>query len=64
MIKFEEGQTYMCTESQSNLWTKRKEYSVIFDDLFDLVIIDDRGIHWRDYEINLLIHKFTLKEKE
>ncbi|MBL0992189.1 MAG: DUF3310 domain-containing protein [Escherichia coli] len=64
MLKFKKGQTYICTESHEVWWTKGKEYKVVLDVFPEsLVIKDNEGTSWYDYEINESKHKFKLKEE-
>lgn len=61
MLKFKEDQTYICTESQCHWWTEGKEYPVTSNAYKRLVIKDDNGTLWYDYELNKKQHKFILK---
>lgn len=64
MLKFEEGKTYICTETYESWWTRGKEYKV-FSDTYEnqFVINDDEGTPWRDYELRMTRNKFKLKEE-
>lgn len=70
MLKFKEGQTYICTETQATWWTVGREYPVVIDnpvfiDNYEnyFVIKDDDGTPWCDYELNNGRHKFILKDE-
>lgn len=61
-LKFKEGQTYVCKRDDQGWWTLDKEYKVVFDKDFELVIIDDGGDKW--YVTNTLLNQiFKLKEQ-
>jgi hypothetical protein len=63
MLKFKEGQTYICTKANLPWWTKGKEYKVFFDELPRVFAIkDNQGTIWYDYELNDTTHKFNLKD--
>ncbi|CAD0299948.1 hypothetical phage protein [Enterococcus phage vB_EhiS_268] len=63
MLKFKEGQTYICTETHATWWTVGKEYPVTSNAYKRLVIKDDNGTLWYDYELNKKQHKFILKDE-
>lgn len=64
MLKFKEGQTYICTESHASQWTVGREYPVFIDNYENYFVIkDDEGSHWYDYELNTRKHKFILKDE-
>ena len=63
MLKFKEGQTYICAESYHPWWTGGKEYSVINNTNKRPTIQDDSGTSWYDYEVNILGYDFKLKEE-
>lgn len=72
MLKFREGQTYICEKSHSVIFTEGTEYKVFYDDQYKVsfddqykvfVIKDDTGFPWYDYEINQTGNKFKLKEE-
>lgn len=63
MLKFKEGQIYVCKKSYTTWWTEGGEYDVFINENRDLVIQDNAGDQWCDYEIGS-IHQFTLKEEE
>lgn len=63
MLKFEEGQTYICTHSQLDRWTVGKEYSVFTTSFGVTSIKDDRGMVWHDSEFEVSNTKFILKEE-
>lgn len=62
MLKFEEGQTYICTKSYCHWWTEGKEYPVTSNAFARLAINDDRNTLWYEYELKDLPLKFKLKE--
>lgn len=66
-MQFEEGQTYICTQSNESWWTEGKEYHVFFDDVAEsLAIEDNQGTIWYEHELNepsLSPQKFKLKEE-
>lgn len=65
MIKFEEGQTYVCTNAEMCWWTEGKEYSVFNHKYFDtLVIKDDTGTNWFEEELTNSLNEFKLKEEK
>ena len=60
MLNAKEGQTYVCKRDDQGWWTLDKEYKVVFDKDFELVIIDDGGDKW--YVTNRLLNQiFKLK---
>ena len=62
MLNAKEGQTYVCKRDDQGWWTLDKEYKVVFDKDFELVIIDDGGDKW--YVTNRLLNQiFKLKEQ-
>lgn len=62
MLKFEEGQTYICKHTNRTWWTPGKEYTV-FKTVFGLSAIkDDRGGIWHDSEFEGSKTYFKLKE--
>ena len=63
MLKFKEGQTYICTKSEAPWWTEGKEYQVRLCVDGDLYLIDDDCDAYNDAYINTLETKFKLKEK-
>lgn len=64
MLKFKEGQTYICTETYSVWWTEGKEYPVKFYPREnEHAIQDDSGTYWFDHEIMNTKNKFKLKEE-
>lgn len=65
MLKFKEGQTYICTKTDTVWWTVGKEYNVFYDDrLQSLAINDNLGTTWFDYELNSSYEEFILKEEK
>lgn len=64
MLKFKEGQTYICTKSNNSWWTVGKEYEVFFDDMPQVFAIKDNlGTIWYDYELNQTNKEFILKDE-
>lgn len=67
MLKFNEGQTYICTgASKTHLWwTAGKKYTVKNDDVTNLLAIQDNdGEFWYDYELNRVFSvRFKLEEE-
>lgn len=64
MLKFKEGQTYICTKSEAPWWTEGKEYQVRLCVDGDLYLIDDDCDAYNDAYINTLETKFKLKEEK
>lgn len=63
MLKFEEGQSYICIHSEVDWWTPGKEYTV-FNTGFGLSAIkDDRGSIWHDSEFEGSKTYFKLKKE-
>lgn len=62
MLKFKEGQTYICTKSFSDYWTEGKEYPVCYNNK-DLIIRDNHGNIWEEDFLHVTSAKFTLKEE-
>lgn len=64
MIKFDEGQTYICEQSYSRNWIEGKEYEVKYDEISDeYVIYDELGYVYFNWEINESRLVFKLKEE-
>lgn len=65
MLKFKEGQTYICTESDNAWWTEGREYKVSTNGVFDeLVIEDNTGTIYIKPNAELFNKtKFKLKEE-
>ena len=65
MIKFKEGQTYICTKTTSSWWTEGKEYEVRTNHLDNnLVIQDDEGTYFDETAMNnIRATSFQLKEE-
>lgn len=61
MLKFKEGQTYICTESQAPWWTEDKEYQVKLEDDGTLYLSDNDGDKYNDAYFNTIKTKFILK---
>lgn len=64
MLKFKEGETYICAESYYPWWTGGKEYSVINNTTNRPTIQDDSGTSWYDYEVNIMGYDFKLTKEE
>lgn len=67
MLKFKEGQTYVCTQTSKPWWTEGTEYTVRINHYDELVIYDDKGIGWHDYELDEIddtAKAFKLKEEK
>lgn len=63
MIKFKEGQTYICTEQYNNWFTVGKEYPVILNAVDNkLIIKDDDDNKWTDEEVRWSLQQFKLKD--
>nr|DAF84370.1 MAG TPA: nucelotide kinase [Caudoviricetes sp.] len=62
MLKFKEGQTYICTESHASQWTEGKEYKVYFN-THAFALSDNNLNLWYEDELNEGKHKFKLKEE-
>lgn len=63
MLKFEEGQTYICIKTLSHRWTEGKEYPVIYNNFNRSGIKDNTSRFWYEHEINNLPYIFILKEE-
>lgn len=64
MLKFKEGQTYICEKSLSPEWIEGNEYKVTYDEIRDdYGIYDEIGFLFVDWEINESILTFKLKEE-
>lgn len=64
MLKFKEGQTYICDESFSNVFIEGNEYKVEYDEISDeYVIYDEEGFLYFDSDINKSTLIFKLKEE-
>lgn len=65
MLKFKEGQTYICTSTNKPWWTEGREYKVFKNDTRDeLVIEDDTGTIFIEENVELFTKtKFKLKEE-
>lgn len=61
MLKFKEGQTYICTKSDMLWWTEGKEYPVRLCVDGNLYLIDDDCEPYTENAINTLTTKFILK---
>lgn len=63
MLKFNVGQTYICTETKKLWWTEGKEYKVVSRGGIVLCLQDDDGDFYTQREINMNSTKFKLKEE-
>lgn len=63
MLKFEEGQTYICTKTIQPWWTEGKEYKVESGVDGVLYLMDDEKDRYTEYHINRYNSKFKLKEE-
>lgn len=64
MLKFKEGQTYICTRTEFPWWTEGKEYKVFNDRKYDILVIeDDQGTRWNEKELTTSFNRFELKEE-
>lgn len=64
MLKFKEGQTYICTRSNRIWWTVGKEYTAFNTDFGVPAIKDDRDTIWYDSEFEGSETHFKLKEEK
>lgn len=64
MLKFKEGQTYICKKSFTTNWIEGNEYKVEYDEISDeYVIYDEEGFLYFDFDINESTLIFKLKEE-
>lgn len=63
MLKFKEGQTYICTHSEVDWWTVGKEYPVFTTSFGISSIKDDGGLSWHDSDLEVSKIEFKLKEE-
>lgn len=64
MLKFKEGQTYICDESFSKDFIEGNEYKVEYDEISDeYVIYDEEGFLYFDSDINESTLILKLKEE-
>lgn len=64
MLKFKEGQTYICEKSFTTKWIEGKEYETTYDEISgEYLITDELGFIFFDWELNESRHLFTLKEE-
>lgn len=64
MLKFKEGQTYICEKSLTTKWIEGKEYETTYDEISgEYIITDELGFIFFDCEINDSRHLFKLKEE-
>lgn len=65
MLKFKEGQTYICEKAFTTKWIEGKGYETKYDEISgEYAIIDELGFIYFDWEINNSRLKFKLKEEE
>lgn len=63
MLKFEDGQTYICTKSYTTNWIEGNEYKTTYDEVTDeYVLFDEFGFMFFDRDLNKARHSFQLKE--
>lgn len=63
MLKFEDGQTYICTKSYTTNWIEGNEYKTTYDEVTDeYVLFDEFGFMFFDWDLNKARHSFQLKE--
>lgn len=63
-MEFKEGQTYVCKKTNKPWWNEGNEYTVCINLYDELVIYDDLGIGWHDYELDDKEHVLKLKEEK
>lgn len=61
MLKFKEGQTYICTKSNKPWWTEGEEYCVQLRN-GELYLIDDDGDGFNENYINSDTNKFIITD--
>lgn len=65
MLKFKEGQTYICTNAAFKWWTEGKEYNVFNHRGYDVLVMEDNnGSRWTEAELNDSLNEFKLKEEK
>ena len=63
MLKFKEGQTYVCTKAERPWWTEGKEYTVVLNSYGIPVLVDNGDDKWSSNALNAFNNEFKLKEK-
>lgn len=64
MLKFKEGQTYICTNAAFAWWTEGKEYKVFNHREFNVLVMeDDSGSRWSEDELRDSLNEFKLKDE-
>lgn len=64
MLKFKEGQTYICKKSFTTNWIEGKEYKTKYEEISDeYVIYDEFDYVYFDFDINESKLIFKLKEE-
>lgn len=63
MLKFEEGQTYICTESNRPWWTEGKEYYIKLDDC-SVPYLEDDDLDWHTQKYLNSVNNLKFKLKE
>lgn len=61
MLKFTEGQTYICTKSGMTWFTEGKEYPVFVNEFGRLAIKDDEEATWFEHDLDTGHALFKLK---
>lgn len=61
-LKFKEGQTYVCVESDIQWWTEGSEYTVVCNTHGKPVLIDDEDDEWTSNALSNFNNQFKLKE--
>lgn len=62
MLNAQEGQTYICTKSDTPWWTRGKEYTAVSTNHGKLCLVDDDGNSWYLDSLKYDICQFKLKE--
>lgn len=64
MLKFEDGQTYICTNSYTTAWIEGNEYKTTYDEISDeYVLYNEFGFVFFDWELNNSRIGLKLKEE-
>ena len=63
MFNIKEGQTYICTKSDSPWWSEGKEYHVVLNTDNKPVISDDQGDNWYSNDFIATFSQFKLKDE-
>lgn len=64
MLKFKEGQTYICEKSFTTNWIEGNEYKVSYEEISnEYVIYDEEGFMFFDFDINGSRVVLKLKEE-